>query len=650
MTVKAPSVVTNPPSAPSMTGSASSSGENLPAAGPAPVFDRSGRYQILATLGTGGMGSVHKALDMRLGRFVALKRLHAAMLQQTNAVDAFLREARLLAQLRHFNLPEIYDIDQDAEGPFISMEFIAGDSLLGRFKSSGKFDPRVAFEIGEQVCAALTTVHKAGIVHRDIKPANVLLTGDGVPKLIDFGIANAKGGARDAAGNALSAEDKVAGTARYSPPEQLEDATRADARSDVYSLGATLYAVITGTNPDKFDENRLPAGCRKVLSRAMAPDREQRFRSAEEFRVALREAMDRGLDAAAGAAPPADAAAAAKTGGVAVAADDRPLLEKLRDEVRAQMDAGNFREAIGVWQRIGKLTGDAAAAKKQIDRCQARLTRKEVTRLLEGLGRLADRGQFAEADEAIKEIYKLDPGNQEATVWADTLRNRRLESVKKLYFDAKAAAETDAEIAEDLCKRALAVNRDRDMTPKLERLLKVSQAKRSLNESDRHLKEGDRQGSLEKAKEAVAFLEAAVGLPRNDPVFVRADKRVKELAGAGDARADATFQWSMLAAASPGLATLAFAQLLGGGWLWVAAAAAAILPAGFVGLLWRDWKFGAAGLAKSFVPTITDLIDRQTDRNLVRNAAFVALGGSVVLLGVVLLVLKLVTYTAPAVK
>ncbi len=199
-------------------------------------------YEILAELGRGGMGVVYKAHDTKLQRDVALKFLPQD--QSEDARDRFLREARAASRLNHKNIVAIHAIEQ-AERDFIVMEYVDGSSVR-ELVSNGPIPMERAVEITKEIADALAKAHEAGIVHRDIKPDNILLTRDGHPKVLDFGIAKMEGSER------LTLTDATLGTVAYMSPEQTRGEA-VDGRSDLFSLGVILYEMIAGVTPFKGD-------------------------------------------------------------------------------------------------------------------------------------------------------------------------------------------------------------------------------------------------------------------------------------------------------------------------------------------------------------------------------------------------------------
>jgi serine/threonine-protein kinase len=200
-----------------------------------------GRYRIERELGHGGMASVYLAHDEELGRPVAVKLLPPHLAADDVFRARFVREARLAGRLSHPNIVRVYDAGETDGRPFIVMEYVPGSSLA----EAGRLAADRVVALGAQACAGLQHAHDAGLVHRDVKPANLLVRDDGVLKIVDFGIARAAESTRHTQAGTLL------GTAAYLAPEQIagEDATPA---SDVYSLGAVLYELLTGRPPYAF--------------------------------------------------------------------------------------------------------------------------------------------------------------------------------------------------------------------------------------------------------------------------------------------------------------------------------------------------------------------------------------------------------------
>jgi TolB-like protein/tetratricopeptide (TPR) repeat protein len=268
-----------------------------------PPGARLGPYEILSLLGSGGMGDVYKARDVRLDRNVAVKTLR--QLEDEPARRRFRREARALANLNHPNICQIFEIGEQDGRPFIAMELLEGNSLASRV-ADGPLPLGAAIDIAAAVLAALKAMHEKNLVHRDVKPSNVFLSRHAV-KLLDFGLARPVelGGAETR--TSLSVPGTVVGTPDYMSPEQIT-AGRVDGRSDLFSTAVMLFEMVTGSRPFRGDTqfavlhailhheppalegSREAAALQRVIRRALAKSPDERYESAEAMERDLREA------------------------------------------------------------------------------------------------------------------------------------------------------------------------------------------------------------------------------------------------------------------------------------------------------------------------------------------------------------------------
>jgi len=269
------------------------------------------RYRLVRTLGEGAMGTVYEAEHVDLGRRVAIKALTAPGRGAREHAERFRSEARAIAQLRHDNLVTVFDFGVAADGrPFYVMEYLDGEALDERLGREPRLSWREVAGLGIQACRALEVAHAAGIVHRDIKPGNLFLTRSGALKLLDFGVAERAKPAPHAAASSEAVE--VFGTPEYMAPEQALGT--ADVRSDVYSLGAVLYELMTGALPHDpagdvtlFDaksrkqpepaarrapQRGIPKMLDQTILKALACSPERRFQTAAALREALEAALE----------------------------------------------------------------------------------------------------------------------------------------------------------------------------------------------------------------------------------------------------------------------------------------------------------------------------------------------------------------------
>jgi serine/threonine protein kinase len=278
------------------------------ALGPGSRLDQ---YELLGVLGTGGMGEVYKARDLRLDRLVAVKVITSARDLDAESRKRFDREARSLAALSHPNICQIFHYG-DADGaPFLVMEYLEGETLTERLRARGTLPLDEVLQHGAELASALEVAHRAGIVHRDLKPDNIMLTSGGL-KLLDLGIAKrVVGGAEPSTTGTtratVTALGVISGTLTYMAPEQMEG-QGADARSDIFSFGAVLYemttgrrafegssqaaiiaSIMTGQPPRASSLNpAVPTEFDAVLERCLEKRPGNRFQRAAEVRDALR--------------------------------------------------------------------------------------------------------------------------------------------------------------------------------------------------------------------------------------------------------------------------------------------------------------------------------------------------------------------------
>ena len=277
------------------------------------VGRQTGSYRILSLLGTGGMGEVYLARDATLGRKVALKFLPDFLRQDDSARKRFLREAKLAAALDHPFICKVYEIGEEDQEAFISLEYVQGKTLQEKL-AAGPADLQETWQIAAEIAEALAEAHRRGIVHRDLKPANVMFTADGHVKVMDFGLAKQLIHSEDQEQSitGMTKTGTTLGTLPYMSPEQVRG-QKVDTRSDLFSFGVVLYEMLTGKHPFRrsvaadtavailgnqpvsVNQLRPEVGeeLESVVAKLLAKDPDQRYQTASELGKELKESRDK---------------------------------------------------------------------------------------------------------------------------------------------------------------------------------------------------------------------------------------------------------------------------------------------------------------------------------------------------------------------
>lgn len=266
---------------------------------PAEVLTRgttfANRYEILEVLGSGGMGKVYRTLDKKLNEEVALKLINPEIASDKKTLERFNNELKIARKISHKYIGRMYELMEDKDTPFITMEYVQGEDLKSFIRRSGQMAVGTTLRIASQVCEGLAEAHKLGVVHRDLKPSNIMIDKQGNAKIMDFGIA------RSIKAKGITGAGVIIGTPEYMSPEQAE-AKETDHRSDIYSLGIVLYEMLTGQLPFEGDtplsiamkqkgelpkdpkelNPQIPDDLSFLILKCLEKEKENRFQSADE--------------------------------------------------------------------------------------------------------------------------------------------------------------------------------------------------------------------------------------------------------------------------------------------------------------------------------------------------------------------------------
>ena len=258
------------------------------------------RYQIIEELGKGGMGKVYKVLDTKIKEKIALKLLKPEIASDKNTIERFSNELKFSRKIRHENVCQMYDINEEKGTHYITMEYIHGEDLKRLIRKMGQMSAGQAISLAKQMCEGLAEAHKLGTVHRDLKPQNIMVDEEGKARIMDFGIA------RSLKGKGMTGAGVMIGTPEYMSPEQVEGKD-VDQRSDIYSLGVILYEMVTGRVPFEGDtpftigvkqkseiprepgelNSQVPSDLSGVIMKCLEKDKDKRYQSAGEVRQEL---------------------------------------------------------------------------------------------------------------------------------------------------------------------------------------------------------------------------------------------------------------------------------------------------------------------------------------------------------------------------
>jgi tRNA A-37 threonylcarbamoyl transferase component Bud32/tetratricopeptide (TPR) repeat protein len=441
------------------------------------AIERFGKYQVISKIGQGAMGEVYRARDTALNRDVAVKTIQAGDSSDETLQKRFLREARSAAGLNHPNIITVYDFGQEHGRLYMAMELLGGDDLKKAIAERSLRTVEQKLGIMEQIASGLAFAHENNVVHRDLKPANVHLQPDGTIKVMDFGLAKVSG-------SDMTRSGMIMGTPHYMSPEQVRG-EKADARSDVFSLGCIFYEIVTSSKPFDADSMHavlfkvlqeeppavrqitpnIPVVIAQIIETALSKDPEQRFANAGAFLETL-QAARQAIEAGQGHVPLPDLPEprSAEPAPAAVAAPG-PRTMAPRSTPPAPAEPPPSGVPVALWIGLGLFlvaalaggywltAGNTATPPQPVAPATPPPTDARMKMLagtnLEMARRLLAAGNAGEALAKAHSAVSLDPQNAEARALYDDLNKRASERVDAAKAARAAAGAGDRKAAAD---------------------------------------------------------------------------------------------------------------------------------------------------------------------------------------------------------
>jgi serine/threonine-protein kinase len=522
-----------------------------------------GKYEVIEELGRGAMGVVYKGKDPFIGRFVALKTITTGLQDQPELLQRFYREAQAAGGLQHPNVVTIYDLGEAQDGtPYIAMEFLEGEDLEKYINDQRQIplSQKIGFIV--QVASALNYAHKRGVVHRDIKPANIVVTKDGTPKVLDFGIARLVDTSRSQTGLLI-------GTVNYMSPEQVRG-ERVDARSDIFSLGVMFYELVCWQRPflgsnftavmlaiisqEPKPLNELAPDCPKdladVVHKLLRKDVGDRYQSLEEFLIDVdpvwkrlqRESVTDLVTQGEKLIQKKDFAAARDLLRQAVLIDTshghaKTLLEKVNAElkrslVKPEVDervqkaeslfkAGKLTEASAEAEAALKLDSMFAPAQELLKKVQEEAERlKTVKELLRTTKQRLAEGSLTEAESSLKKVLEIEAGGKEAQELKKQLDEEKVrrETRKRLLDSMQQARNLWTQQKYDECIKILTtLQKEFPSEAEVSKLLETVREDQAEQEKHQKLAEAKSLLSEQRFADALGVLEPVLQRYKDDP-------------------------------------------------------------------------------------------------------------------------------------
>ncbi len=400
-------------------------------------FRRINKYEIVDVIGQGSMGVVYKCIDTVLNRYVALKTLNLQLASNNEIRERFYREAKILANLNHTNIVQVYELKEFENFCYIVMEYLEGESLKSIISNKKPLSNLSKLEIARQIASGIAYAHSKGVIHRDLKPANIFIREDGVVKILDFGVAKL-------ATSDMTAKGMILGTISYMAPEQLRGLD-IDGRADIFSIGAIMYEMfsyhkpfhaanvsevmskIVNATPDYIP--RAPKDINEVIFKCLAKNPDERYYTADELREAIEGIIAKLKQKKQKSKSFIDHTI---TSQILNVKEQIKKLKELKNKIdnhikkaKNLLKDNKFEEAINEAKKVLQLDNANQEAEKIIEKAekflqlkkeQEKLKSKWIKEKLVEANEHYDKGHFIKATEICESILKVDPLNHDAKV------------------------------------------------------------------------------------------------------------------------------------------------------------------------------------------------------------------------------------------
>ncbi len=395
------------------------------------------KYEIVDVIGQGSMGVVYKCVDTVLNRYVALKTLNLQLADNPTIKERFFREAKILANLNHKNIVQVYELKEYRNFCYIVMEYLEGESLKEIIENKKPLSGLSKLEIARQIASGIAYAHSKGVIHRDLKPANIFLRDDGVVKILDFGVAKLKS-------SAITRRGAILGTISYMAPEQLKGLD-IDERADIFSIGAIMYEMfaykkpfyaktiteimdkIINSNPDNIP--RATGDINAVIFKCLAKKPEERYQKAEDLIIAIEEIIAKQKQKKQKTRSFMDHTI---TSQILNVKEQIQKLHQMKKTIKQHIENAKFflkknqlNEAIKEAEKVLQLDNANQEAEEIIEKAkkflklreeQERLKVKWIKDKLSEAYSEKDNGNLIKACEICESILKIDPFNHDAKV------------------------------------------------------------------------------------------------------------------------------------------------------------------------------------------------------------------------------------------